>query len=99
MMCVELAFTADPQRLQARPAHRWRLTKLHHDGVLLAAGPWADDSGALLIFNVGEQELQAELSTDPYYSTPGVTIASIHAWAPIVGPRTAPDQASKEERP
>jgi hypothetical protein len=38
MICVELAFTADPRRLRARPAHRQRLAQLNHDGVLLAAG-------------------------------------------------------------
>ena len=85
MICVELAFTADPRRLRARPAHRQRLAQLHHDGVLFAAGPWADDSGALLIFRLDERGIRAELDTDPYYATPGVTIASIRAWTPVAG--------------
>jgi uncharacterized protein len=84
MMCVELSFTADPRRLQARPAHRRRLAQLRQDGVVVAAGPWADDSGALLIFRLDQKAVQAELDTDPYYTTPGVTIAAIRAWAPIV---------------
>ena len=89
MMCVELAFTADPQRLQARPAHRQRLAQLHHDGVLIAAGPWADDSGALLIFRLDEKGIRAELDTDPYYVTPGVAVASVREWTPVAGEITS----------
>jgi uncharacterized protein len=84
MMCVELSFTSDPRRLQARPAHRRRLAKLHQDGFLLAAGPWADDSGAMLIFKLDMKGLQAEIDTDPYYTTPGVTITEVRAWVPIL---------------
>ena len=89
MMCVELTFTADPRRLQARPAHRQRLAQLHHDGVLIAAGPWADDSGALLIFRLDEQGIRAELDTDPYYVTPGVAVASVREWTPVAGEITS----------
>jgi uncharacterized protein YciI len=86
MICIELAFTDDPRRLQARPAHRQRLAQLDREGVLFAAGPWADDSGALLIFKLDEQGIRAELDADPYYATPGVTVGSIHEWTPIAGP-------------
>jgi uncharacterized protein len=86
MICVELSFTGDPRRLEARPAHRQRLTALHQRGALAAAGPFDDDSGALLIFRLGEPEVRAELSADPYYTTPGVTIVSIRAWTPVAGP-------------
>jgi uncharacterized protein YciI len=85
MICVELSFTSDPRRLEARPAHRQRLTELRQRGALAAAGPFGDDSGALLIFRLGEQEVRAELAADPYYMTPGVTIASLRTWTPVVG--------------
>lgn len=49
------------------------------------AGPWDDDSGALLIFRCDEQGMQEIISADPYYSTPGVTIASVRPWTPIFG--------------
>lgn len=85
MICVELSFTSDPRRLEARPAHRQRLTELHQRGALAAAGPWDDDSGALLIFRLDEPEVRAELGADPYYATPGVTVVSVRGWAPIAG--------------
>lgn len=85
MMILELAFTASPERLAARPAHRSFLTRLHEEGRLLAAGPWADDSGALLVFDVGPAELERVLDADPYYRTPGVEVAAVREWTPVVG--------------
>jgi len=85
MVCVELAFANDPRRLQARAVHRQRLAGLHRRGVLAAAGPWEDDSGALLIFRLDELGARAEIEADPYYSAPGVRIVSIRTWTPVAG--------------
>ena len=85
MVCIELAFSNDPRRLQARTAHRQRLAVLHQRGVLAAAGPWDDDSGALLIFRLDEPGASAEIEADPYYTAPGVKIVSIRTWVPVVG--------------
>ncbi|TRO55981.1 MULTISPECIES: YciI family protein [unclassified Streptomyces] len=85
MMILELAFTASPERLAARPAHRSFLARLHEEGRLLAAGPWADDSGALLVFDVERVELGRLLDADPYYRTQGVEVVGIREWAPVVG--------------
>ncbi|MFF7250972.1 YciI family protein [Embleya sp. NPDC008237] len=87
MMILELAFTASPERFAARAAHRSFLARLHEEGRLLAAGPWADDSGALLVFDLERPELEDILDADPYYRTPGVTITGIREWAPVVGPK------------
>ncbi|MEU3193361.1 YciI family protein [Streptomyces sp. NPDC006992] len=86
MLILELAFTDGPERLAARPAHRKQLACLHERGKLVAAGPWTDDSGAALIFDVSRRELDALLSADPYYRTPGVRVVSVREWAPVVGP-------------
>lgn len=85
MMVVELVFDADPGRLQARPAHRRRLADLHERGLVLAAGPWPDDSGAMLIFRADEDGVRQILADDPYYTAPGVRVASVRAWTPVVG--------------
>ena len=85
MVCIELAFSDDPRRLQARSAHRQRLAELCQRGVLATAGPWDDDSGALLIFRLDEPGARAEIEADPYYTAPGVRIVSIRKWAPVVG--------------
>ncbi|MGP4115336.1 YciI family protein [Streptomyces sp. 4N509B] len=85
MLIVELAFTATPERLAARPAHRVLLQRLHDEGRLVAAGPWEDDSGALLVFDTERAELDRLLATDPYYRAPGVEVLGVRAWAPVVG--------------
>jgi uncharacterized protein len=84
MYAVQLAFSDDPGRLGLRPAHRERLAELAAEGRLLAAGPWADESGALLVFSVGRrEELDVILAADPYYSAPGVTVTSVREWNPV----------------
>jgi hypothetical protein len=86
MFVVELGFTDHPNRLRARPAHRERLAELHARRELVAAGPWSDDTGALLLFDVDEEQLDQILDQDPYYRTPGVNVLTVRAWTPIVGP-------------
>ena len=82
MYVIELEFTDDPRRLAARPAHRERLGALHAGGRLLLAGPWADDSGALLVFRDDPAD---ELAGDPYYATPGVTVRGVREWRSLFG--------------
>jgi uncharacterized protein YciI len=87
MLVLELAFDDHPARLAARPAHRARLAALHAEGTLVMAGPWADDSGALLVFDL--DDLSTELATDPYYATPGVRVVSVRSWTPVAGARAS----------
>ena len=85
MWVVETSFGAAPERLAARPAHRERLTKLHGDGMVRMAGPFADESGSMMIFDVADRvELDRLLAADPYLSAPGVTIVSIREWSPFL---------------
>lgn len=85
MFAIELSFTDDPRRLAARPAHRERLAQLHAEGTLVLAGPWSDDSGALLVFRVDRAQLDEVLASDPYYRTPGVSVVAIREWHPVIG--------------
>jgi len=52
------------------------------------AGPWHDDSGALLVFRAGTADLDAILAADPYYRTPGVSVTAVRQWDPVVGDET-----------
>lgn len=84
MWIVELRFTPEPERLEARPAHRVRLAALHQQGVVLMAGPFADEFGSLMIFNVdGRDQLDQLLADDPYMSAAGVHVVSIRQWSPL----------------
>jgi uncharacterized protein YciI len=97
---LELAFSPSPHRLAARPAHRQRLAELHEQGLLVLAGPWRDDSGALLVFDTDEQGVAEIVAADPYYRVEGVTVVALRCWQPIVGgtPAGAPGVASPETR-
>ena len=84
MYAVQLAFSDDTSRLELRPAHRERLAALAAEGRLLAGGPWSDDTGALLVFTVDARaDLDDLLADDPYYTAPGVTVASVREWNPV----------------
>jgi uncharacterized protein len=85
MFVVELSFDGDPARLELRPAHREKLRDLRERGLLRTAGPFADESGALLIFDVDSaEEVDRLMAEDPYYRAPGVTVVSTREWTPVV---------------
>jgi uncharacterized protein YciI len=85
MWIVELSFTGAPDRLAARAAHRSRLATLHRAGTVRMAGPFADDSGALIVLDAPDRRaVDALVAADPYFATPGVTVARIREWAPFL---------------
>lgn len=85
MVVVELSFGEDERRLAARSAHRERLQQLQADGVLVLAGPWRDESGAMLVYRCDRAGLDEIMGADPYFTTPGVTVSAIREWNPISG--------------
>ena len=86
MFVVELEFSGDPARLELRPQHRERLVALREAGTLRLAGPWVDESGSLLVFDVPDEgAVNAILAEDPYYRVAGVTIRRVAEWKVIVG--------------
>lgn len=66
-------YTSDHSRvLRVRPAHRLYTQSIRAKGALIIAGPFADDSGALLIYQArSKDEAMALISEDPY-QTEGV---------------------------
>ena len=85
MFVLELSLNDHPRRLAARAAHRQRLAALRAAGQLVMAGPWRDDSGALLVFRADRAGMDTIMAADPYYTTPGVTVTALRQWKPIVG--------------
>lgn len=87
VIAIELALSPTPERLAARPAHRAIVADLHARGVVHAAGPWADDTGALILVNGDLATAEEVLAGDPYYrATPGVEVVAVREWTPVVGP-------------
>lgn len=81
---VQLRFTDTDRRLQVRPAHREYLTALKAAGKLVAAGPFADQTGALLVYDVADEaELRAILADDPYTPADVYEIVTLQEWQPL----------------
>jgi uncharacterized protein YciI len=82
----EIAFDAgDERRLAVRPRHRAHLRTLFERGKLVTAGPWADDRGALLIYEVADSaEMEELIAADPYTGAGVVTEVGLREWRPIL---------------
>jgi uncharacterized protein YciI len=81
---LEIKFKDDEKRLQVRPAHRAFLAERLAERKLVTAGPWADDSGALLVFEAdSEAELRELLAADPYRIANVYDEVSLREWQPI----------------
>jgi uncharacterized protein len=65
-----IEYLQDPTVVEAhRPAHRAYLTKLLEQGQLFASGPYADGSGALIIYEADSPEQAANLlESDPFHT-------------------------------
>jgi uncharacterized protein len=85
MFVLELAFGVDStQRLAARPAHQARLAELKAAGIVVLAGPLADESGSLILLDVPDlAAVDAVVADDPYYSVDGVEVVSVREWSPL----------------
>ena len=72
-------------RLAVRPDHRGYLEDLAKRGEVVAAGPFHDDPGALIIYDVDdEQQLERLLVDDPYVQHDVFGTRSLHEWRPFI---------------
>lgn len=83
-----LEFTDDKDVIgRARPAHREYLQTLLDDGKVWMSGPWTDDTGAMLIFEVENlSEAERLLAEDPYQDAGVVTASRVREWKMVFGP-------------
>lgn len=78
---LQLTFTDPERRMEVRPAHREYLAELKAAGKLITAGPFADQAGALLIYNVADEaELRDLLAKDPYTTADVYEITTLAEW-------------------
>ncbi|MBP2475684.1 uncharacterized protein YciI [Crossiella equi] len=84
---VEWVFATNvEERLAVRPAHREWVSAQSKQGVILAAGPWHNDTGALLVFDVADrEELAKVLAEDPYASADVIAETRVREWNVVNG--------------
>ncbi len=77
-----LSYTPDlERRLRVRPTHREYLQGLLDQGKLHESGPWTDDDGALIIYEVADEaEARQLLANDPFTTQGVIAEASVHGW-------------------
>ena len=67
-----------------RPAHRAYLTKLLDEGKLFASGPYADGSGALIVYEADTPEAaEALLRADPFHAAGVFVEWTVRPWKVI----------------
>ena len=78
---VVLTF-GDPDKVaETRPRHREYLQRLLSEGRLHASGPWADGTGALLIYEAADEaEVRRLLEADPYTAAGVIADVQIKEW-------------------
>jgi uncharacterized protein YciI len=82
---LQLEFKDNERRLEVRPRHREYLRSLLAAGKLVTAGPWADDSGALLVYEgASEEEVREILAADPYTEADVYDIVQLREWNVVV---------------
>ena len=73
-------------RVQTRPTHREYLRSLFDEGKLAMSGPWADDTGAMLIYEAADlEDAQRLLDADPYRAAGVIADARIKEWRVVLG--------------
>ncbi|MCK2236386.1 MULTISPECIES: YciI family protein [unclassified Crossiella] len=84
---VEWVFgTNRDERLAVRPAHREWAAEQAKQGVLLAGGPWANDTGAQVVLEAADRdELAKILDSDPYASADVIAETRIREWTVVTG--------------
>ncbi|MFD4641175.1 YciI family protein [Lentzea sp. NPDC058436] len=83
---VELVFGPDREkRLAVRPAHREYLASLVEKGVVVASGPYADDTGALIIYEAADEAAVKEIIAADPYTPAGAAEWTIREWNVLMG--------------
>ncbi len=75
-------YIPEQERVQAvRPAHRAYLGRLREQGQLAAAGPFADGTGALIIYEAPSREDAEQLIRDDPFHQQGIFVSwTLYAW-------------------
>lgn len=73
-----------PKVAAVRPTHREYIARLFEEGKILAAGPFADGTGGLFIYEArDEAEARKLAGEDPYASTGALASATLELWKPV----------------
>lgn len=73
------------RRQEVRPAHREYLSGLVAQGKILMSGPFGDDSGAVVIYDVADlPEAQELMANDPFAQNGIIVDATVKEWRVVM---------------
>jgi uncharacterized protein YciI len=86
---VTITYGDKSARDAARPSHREYLKSLFDQGKVIFSGPFADDEGALIVYECADEAAaRAQLAADPFSQTPGVVAETqIREWRQVLPPQ------------
>ncbi len=81
-----IEYIPDKAKVQSiRPMHRQYLTTLRNHGQLAAAGPFTDDSGALIVYEAASaEEAEKLLRGDPFHQNGIFVKYVLRPWNPVL---------------
>jgi len=80
-----IEYIQDKAKIQSiRPVHRQYLTALRERGQLAVAGPFTDDSGALIVYEAASvEEAEKLLQGDPFHHNGIFVTYVLRPWNPV----------------
>jgi uncharacterized protein YciI len=86
-----IEYAQDRDRVQSlRPVHREYLKDLLRRGQLVAAGPFTDDSGALIVYEANSrEEAEGLIRGDPFHANGIFLRWQLRPWNPVLADREA----------
>lgn len=82
---VEIQYVQEKFR-EVRPRHRDYLLELTEQGKVAMAGPMADNSGGVVLFQADDlDELHKLIDADPYYTEGAVAARTVREFLPVLG--------------
>jgi uncharacterized protein YciI len=81
-----IEYAQDREKVQSlRPVHRQYLADLKQRGQLAAAGPFTDDSGALIVYEAASRdEAEQLLRGDPFHQNGIFLKYALRPWNPVI---------------
>lgn len=88
LYALDYRYTDADLRARVRPRHLAYLRSLLEDGTLVMAGPWADGSGALVLFHADDDaQAQAVVDADPYTVEGASAERRLREWTVVLPPQ------------
>jgi uncharacterized protein YciI len=82
---VQTTYADMEKRKEARPRHLAYLKDLLAQGKLYSAGPFADQAGALIIYEAAnEEEARSLMNADPYNEAGALATSELREWIQVI---------------